>query len=163
MSYTNNFGFRSFLNIIRVSRFRVPSTGDPITIGTPVMLDPANAGRLKVATEAVAPGAGKGVLIYEHIQPKGVDPLLSVPTDFTTVPVGAYAQMVSGPGVKVWMKGTAILNAGVDVATLDPGDGLVPDDEGKYRVADPNEDEVPWFVIEQANASTDVLEARITF
>jgi hypothetical protein len=163
MSYSRNFGFRSFENIVRNARFRVPATGTPIKIGAPVSIDGSNPGRLVAATEALAPGTGKGVVLYEHILKTGVDTSVAVPEDFDFVPLDAYAQVVSGPGVKVWFK-SGLLNAGVDIADdIDPGVGLVPDGAGKYRVTDLLEDEVSWFIVEQSNASTGVVEARITF
>lgn len=160
MSYTLNFGFRSFENIVRNARFRAPATGGALLIGSPVAIDSANAGRLKQAGAAEVPGAGKGVLVYEHIQVKGVDPLLSVPTDFTTVPVGDYAQIVSGIGVKVWLKGD-LLDVGVDPGALAPGDGLVPNASGQFAVTGVGESS--WLIVEQSNASTGVVEARFTF
>jgi hypothetical protein len=161
MSYSRNFGFRSFENIVRNARFRVPATGTPLKVGAPVSIDGSAPGRLAAATEAAVPGPGNGIVLFEHILKTGVDTSVAVPEDFDFVPLDAYAQVVSGPGVKVWFK-SALLDAGVDIATdVDPGVGLVPNGAGKYRVTDT--DEVSWFIVEQSNASTGVVEVRFTF
>lgn len=177
MAYSRNFGFRSFENIVRDGRSRTPA-GTAYQIGEPVTLDPATPGFLKQAAAAEGADGASGVLVYEYIIPAGVDPVLAdiSAAPFNTVPGGAYAQMVHGAGVKVWFKNTAaktlydgrvraaaaLLAASVNLATLAPGDGLTPDGAGKFKKAngttDPN-----WFVVEQTNATTGLVEARFNF
>lgn len=174
MSYTRNFGMRSFENIVRNARFRAPKTGTPFVIGAPVVLDPANPGFLKAAAAADAPGAG-GIILFEHIQMKGVDTAVTTTSDapFNQVPLGQYAQIIHGGGAKVWFKNTTdkpkydgvvtpggSLIAG-DVDDLLIGDGLVPDGAGKFRKA--AADEAAWLIVEQVNVSTSLVEARFTF
>lgn len=183
MSYTRNFGMRSFENVVRDGRFRVPATGTPLPIGSPVTLDPDNPGLLKQAGDAAARGPQSGVVVYEHITARGVDPLLSSSVDapYNVVPLGQYAQMMHGAGTKVWFKNTgdkalydgrSIAGGGLladsvvsaleaNPTTLKPGDGLVPDADGKFRKTTGTES--AWLTIEQANPSTGVVEARFTF
>lgn len=175
MPYSRYFGMRSFENVVRDGRFRVPSTGTPIKIGAPVMLDGDNPGRLKPATDAAVPGPNTGLAIFEHIQNKSDALTMSIDPPYDAVPLGQYAQMMHGPGVKVWFKdladkglydgrvqtGGTLLAASVvaALADLDPGTGLGPDGAGKFEVVTEN----AWLVVEQVNPSTRVVEARFTF
>lgn len=176
MSYSRNFGMRSFENIVRDGRFRAPSR-TPLAIGAPVMLDPANPGLLKAATEAAKPTQAAGLALFEHTMLVGVDPALTTSSDapFNQVPLGAYAQMIHGAGAKVWFKNTADktlydgrtqtggeLILAADMATLAIGDGLVPDGDGKLRKAD-DATEARWLTVEQINTSTGLVEARFEF
>lgn len=189
MSYSRNFGMRSFENVVRDGRFRAPKTGTPFKIGAPVQLNPvapgaAGYGELRAAPSAAAPGPNCGLVIFEHIQNKS-DALTTVydaPHD--SVPLGQYAQVMHGAGVKVWFMNTVdktlydgrvqpaggLLAAGVDPATLTPGTGLVPDGAGKFRVAADADGagagtalEPAWLIVEQSNPSTGRVEARLTF
>ena len=171
MSYSRNFGFRSFENIVRNGRFRAPGTGTPLLIGAPVIIDSATPGYLKPATAGAAPGLG-GVVLFEHIQVKGVDPVTVGTETFQTVPLGQYAQIVHGPGTKVWFKNTAAKTmydgrvipaaALIPASGLAVGDGLTPDGAGKFKKATVGTDPV-WLVIEQINATTGLVEARFSF
>lgn len=174
MGYTRFFGMRSFENIVRDGRFRTPA-GSNWLIGTPVTIDPANAGFLKEATADEAPSAVCGVLVFEHIQMPGLDPALSTGADMVTVPGGRYAQMVHGAGAKVWFKnvddevlydgrplvGGALLADSVDVSALALGTGLSPDGAGKYAATGVGD--VAWLTVEQVNPSTGLVEARFNF
>jgi len=173
MSYSRNFGFRSFENIVRNGRFRSPKTGTAILIGAPVIIDTATPGFLKPATAGAALGLG-GIAVFEHIQAKGVDTALTTSSDspFNAVPLGQYAQIVHGPGAKVWFKNTADktlydgrVQTGVSLipaSGLAVGDGLTPDGAGKFKKATIGTDPV-WLFIEQINATTGLVEARFTF
>lgn len=182
MAYSRSFGMRSFENVVRDGRFRVPSTGTPFKIGAPVMLDPANPGKLKAAAAAAAPGPNCGIAVFEHITV--VTDVLTTTSDapYDSVPLGQYAQMMHGAGTKVWFKQTADktlydgrTQAGyqflVDsLGSLSIGQGLVPDGAGHYRAAADADGagagtalEPAWLVIEQINTSTGVVEARLTF
>jgi len=181
MGYSRYFGMRSFENIVRDARFRVPATGNPFKIGAPVMLDDANPGRLKAATEAAAPGPNCGLVIFEHIQNKSDNLTTSHDSPYDQVPLNQYAQMMHGQGVKVWFKnqadktlydgrtqlGGSLLDDSVVVADLSPGDGLVPAGNGKFRVTDGTTTAdvggTAWLIVEQANPSTGLVEARFTF
>lgn len=172
MSYSRNFGMRSFQNLVRDGRHRAPATGTPFAIGAPVEVDPANPGRLKAATDAKAPSQLCGLVLFEHIQLKGVDSAITTSSDkpFDEVPLGEYAQMIHGPGAKVWFKNTAAVTlydgrtrpaAGLIDGTVEVGDGLVPDGAGKLRKA--VTDELAWLTVEQVNTSTGMVEARFEF
>lgn len=172
MAYTRFFGMRSFENIVRDGRFRTPA-GSTLLIGEPVLIDPATPGFMKQATAGAVPNAGAGLVIFEHIQHPGLDPLLVGGGDLVNVPGGRYAQIVHGPGAKVWFKnvagrtlydgrpvvGGSLLADSVDVTALKPGDGLVPDGAGKYKTATTN----VWLTVEQCNPSTGLVEARFNF
>jgi hypothetical protein len=175
MSYTRNFGFRDFTNIVRNGRFRTPASG-ALQIGSPVILDSTTAGRMKAATAGVAANAAAGIVVFEHIQVKGVDPALYGDGDFATAPVNVYAQIVRGPGVKVWLRKTAAktlydgrviaaynpFNAAVDLDTLAVGDQLTPDGSGLWKAANGTTDGA-WLTVESVNASTGVVDARVNF
>lgn len=177
MSYTRNFGFRSFENIVRDGRHKTPATGNPFLIGTAVQVDPANPGFLKRPTAASAPTALSGILVYEHIQYQGVDPFLTSPQDypFTVVPLARFAQMVHGIGTKVFFKNTAdkplydgrvqpgaTLVAGLATATptIAVGDYLTPASDGTWAEGNAGNG---WLQVEQVVNSTGLCEARLTF
>lgn len=163
MSYTRNFGFRSFENIVRAGRFRTPATGDAMEIGVPVVANPAT-GEIDLADGSATKPLG-GVLVYEHIQKHGFDPDTFLPTDAHTVPLGVYAQIVRGPGVKVWLKNTAdvTLIAGTDPAA---GEYLIPGSTGNagkwVKEADLAD---AWLVVEKVTGAgaTLCVEARFVF
>jgi hypothetical protein len=189
MSYSRYFGMRSFENVVRNARFRTPKTGTPFKIGAPVMLNNVNPGQagygeMKAATNAAAPGANCGLVIFEHIQNKSDKLTTEFDSPHDLVPLGQYAQVMRGPGVKVWFKnqadktlydgrtqtGGSLLADSVDLTTLAPGTGLVPDGAGKFRVAADADGagagtalEPAWLIVEQANPSTGRVEARLTF
>ena len=173
MSYSRNFGMRSFENIVRNGRFRAPKTGDRQLIGAPAVIDAAVPGFLKGAPDAAGTANG-GVLLFEHISTHGVDPAITTTSDapFNSVPLGQYAQLVHGAGAKVWFKNTTTktlydgrAQEGVEIIValsgLVVGDGLVPNGAGKYRKA--VTDEAAWFIVEQINAPAGLVEARFTF
>lgn len=172
MGYTRNFGIRSFENIVREGRART-AAGSAHVIGAPVKLDSANPGQLVAAAAGEAPAQGKGVVVYEHLLPTEIKQTYS---DLNTVPGGVYAQIVHGPGVKIWLRDTAaktmydgstlpagdLLAASVNLGTLAIGAALTPDGAGKYKVANGTTDG-EWLIVESVNASTGVVEARFTF
>ena len=178
MGYSRYFGMRSFENVVRDGRFRVPKTGTPFVIGAPVMLDSANPGFLKAATAGAAANGAAGIAIFEHIQLKGVDTSLigSHDAPFDQIPLGQYTQMMHGPGAKVWFKNVAdktlydgrtqtggtLLAASVNVATLTAGSVLTPDGAGKYKVGNGTTDG-GWLIVEQVNPATGLVEARFNF
>lgn len=169
MSYGRNFGMRSFENVVRDARFRVPSTGDPLRIGEGVMIDTANPGRLVRATSGVAPTQACGILVYEHIQNKSDALTTQYDDPYDKVPLGVYAQMMHGPGAKVWFKNTTLktLYDGrqraavtmVAVSGLEIGDGISPDGSGAWA----EDASTPWLIVEQINTTTGLVEARFTF
>lgn len=169
MSYGRNFGMRSFENVVRDARFRVPATGDPLFIGEGVMIDAATPGRLKRATAGVAPSANCGILVYEHIQNKSDALTTNHDAPYNVVPLGVYAQMMHGPGVKVWFKNTPLKTlydgrqrAAKDMVALSGlavGDGISPDGSGAWS----EDASAPWLIVEQVNPDTGLVEARFTF
>lgn len=172
MSYSRNFGMRSFENVVRDGRFRAPKSGTPFLIGSPVALDTANPGFLRLATAAEAPSPLTGVAVFEHIQYKGVDTFLTTNVDapFNRVPLGQYTQMMHGVGVKVWLKNTTAsplydgrTQEGVTVyaGPVAVGDSLVPAGDGTWRVGTGTE--TGWLFVEQSNPDSGLVEARFNF
>jgi len=174
MSYSRNFGMRSFENVIRDGRFRVPASGTPLKIGSPVVVDATNAGFMKQSPATAVKSPSAGVLVFEHIQYKGVDTNLTTAYDapYNDVPLGQYAQIVHGPGVKVWFKNTVDktlydgrTQAGVtlvDMTDLEVGDFLVPKAGGQWVTSTDGATD-GWLQIEQYNPTTGLIEARFTF
>lgn len=162
---------RSFENVVRDGRFRVPKTGTPLLIGAPVTLDTANAGYLKLATAGETPSPGCGVVVFEHILFQGVDPNLTTNVDapFNRVPLGQYAQMMHGVGTKVWYRNTTAhpLYDGrqrdavtvVDAAAV-VGDFLTPAADGTWAVGTQANG---WLYVEQVNPTSGLVEARFAF
>ena len=188
MPYTRNFGMRSFENVVRAARFRVPAqpsfSGDNghvdglALIGTAVKIDTANPGLLTRPAAAEEPGAHCGVVVYEHIQRMGTDPFLTVAQDFEVVPAGQYAQIMRGPGVKVWFKNTEAKTSYdgrvtpgrtlVDLTDVVVGDGLTVAADGTFEKAGDDGETPPvpdgvWFIVEQIDADAGLVEARFTF
>lgn len=174
MAYSRNFGMRSFENVVRDGRFRVPKSGTPLLIGAPVAVDDANPGFLRLATAAEAPSPLTGAVVFEHIQFKGVDTNLVTNHDapFNVVPLGQYAQMMHGVGTKVWLRNTedapmydGTVRSGVDVISgtfPTVGDTLVPAGDGTWRVGVAGT-ETGWLFVEQANPTSGLVEARFNF
>lgn len=177
MSYTRNFGFRSFENIVRDGRNKTPATGTPFLIGTAVQVDPANPGTLARPSAASAPTALSGIVLYEHIQYQGVDPFMTTSQDypFTVVPLGRFAQMIRGNGVKVWFKNTAdkplydgrvqtgatlVAGLGGATPTIAVGDYLTPAADGTWAEGNATNG---WLQVENVVNSTGLCEARFTF
>lgn len=174
MGYTRNFGFRSFENIVRDGRHRVPRDSGGYLLGTAVTVDPAAPGFLTRPGANDDPTQLSGLVLFEHIQYQGVDPWLTSPQDppFDLAPAGQYAQMIHGIGLKVWFRdvGDKTLYDGreqvntsplaVDPTTLAVGAGLSPDADGLWVLATTGD---PWMLVEQVNASTGLVECRLTF
>lgn len=187
MPYSRNFGFRGFQNLVRNGRHKTPATGNttvantlalgaPVTIGTNGEI--ALAGN--AASPAPTPGALSGVLVYEHIQFQGVDPNLTTYVDapFDIAPLGRYAQVVQGKGVKVWLKNTSdvtLYDGRVRVGRtmvktlsgLAVGDGLCPNETGDranglWRKAVAGTDAF-WLTVESVNTTANIIEARVNF
>lgn len=173
MSYGRNFGMRSFENIVRVGRFRAPAGGTPFRIGAPITIDEANAGLVKEAADAQGL-SGSGLAVFEHIQNKS-DALTTAHDDpYDKVPLGQYVQIVSGKGAKVWFRNTAaktlydgrvraaVTMISTSLASVAPGDRLTPNGTGGFKKAN-GTSEAEWFVVEQVNATSGLVEARFLF
>lgn len=181
MPYTRNFGMRSFENVVRAARFRVPASasaegdgqeGGLFLIGTAVKIDPDNPGFLKRPDANEAPSPACGVVVYEHIQRMGSDPFTTTALDFEVVPAGQFAQVMRGPGVKVWFKnnedhtsydgktrqGRSIVDGIGATPTIAVGDFLTVKADGTYVKGTA---ENGWFLVEQV--SGDLVECRFTF
>ncbi len=118
---TRNFGMRRFTNLVREGRFRAPASGTELRLGTMVEVDPGDVDRIREAnaTSGVAIGGSDdvrtatcGILWYEHDSQTFNDPRFGgaaglLPQDLDTAPNGRMVQVLSGPGVKVWLRNTA--------------------------------------------------------
>lgn len=187
MGYSRNFGFRSFENIVRDARSRIPPNSDALwVLGTALVVDTANQGLVRKPTDGEAPHPGCGVLVYEHIQYKGDDPFLVGAVDKDTVPAGEFVQAVRGNGTKIWLRNTddattydgrartgrtMIVTPGnpaatpptedepTDVATI-LGSYLTPTADGTWRVGTAANG---WLWVEQVTAESGLAECRLTF
>jgi hypothetical protein len=91
--------------MVRDGSLKTPS-GSAYTLGTLVELDSSNAGQLVQSGSNANRVPGQGLLWFEHIQYQGVDPNLVLYVDRDTAPANAYAQILSGAGLKVAYKNT---------------------------------------------------------
>lgn len=183
MGYSRNFGFRSTVNIVRNARFKTPASGSGADatgylLGTAVVADPAAAGFVKRPTAGAVPNANSGIVLYEHIQFQGVDPLLTTPLDvpFNSAPLGRYVQVVHGIGTKVWFKNTAAsalydgrsIPAGTlvtgSLGSLAVGDGLtITGTNGQWVKSSDATGADNWLTVTAVNATTGLVEAVFTF
>lgn len=159
-------------------------------IGVPVTLsgDEDAVGRLGVELAVAAnasdklkpaPGTG-GILVYEHIQFRDVDPWTVTYSDFDYAPAGAAVQVVKGPDVKVGLVNTTadtfltrtgypaprVMVAGVAAtSTVEVGEYLTPgvgnDDDGYWAVT--TDADEAWLVVTQVDGSTGLCEAILNF
>ena len=111
--YGLNFGFRRSDESMatREGRFKTPATGDPLLIGTPVQLDPAAPGYLKVCGAAAKPlSGGFGLLVQEenHIPQlfDRVDAMGHDSYDLGLARIDQLSVMWAGVGTKVWYRNT---------------------------------------------------------
>lgn len=177
MAYGRNFGMRSFENAVRMGRHKVAADFDEgangeLYIGTAVKAD-ANGNIVRPAANAEPDGLS-GILVYEHIQYQGVDPGLTTYSDapFNKAPKGRFAQILRGPGAKVWFKNTSdktlydnrtqtgvTLVAGLGATpTLAVGDYLTPAADGTWQEGTAANG---WLQVEQV--SSDGVECRVLF
>ena len=183
MGYSRNFGFRSFENIVRGARNAIPRDSEDLwVIGTAVVVDADAQGYVRKPTATEAPHPGCGILVYETIQYKGDDPYLVNPVDKDTVPLGEYVQVVRGNGVKIWLKNTddrplydgrqvtgrdmvftdeSVATEGFDIAGVPAlGEYLTPNADGFWEVGTSANG---WLWVEQVDADSGLVEARLTF
>jgi hypothetical protein len=110
-NYGLNFGFLRSDESVRVSegRFRTP-VGSALAIGTPVTIDPANAGFVKAAVAAVGPLTGvTGLLLQEldwnqsiyQTEPDYIDSFM-----LGIARPNRLSIITGGAGTKVWYKNT---------------------------------------------------------
>lgn len=173
MSYTRNFGFRRTVNIVREARSKVPAGGTPYRIGTAVVEDASNPGRLTRPADSAEPTPNSGIVLFEHIQKQGVDPFLSTPYDdpFRDVPLDQYAQRVHGNGVKVWFRNTedrtlydgSVLDGDelVDLTDVAVNDYLTPAADGTWKKAAGAA--TGWMQVTHIDVDAGLVEAVLTF
>lgn len=108
--YGLNFGFRRSDESVRVSegRFRTPTTGANLLIGTAVEINPANPGFLmaSAANAALVPGVA-GLLVQEEEHLRGIYETPSVFMDSFSYGVAkknTLSVITTGAGTKVWFK-----------------------------------------------------------
>lgn len=119
---TRNFGMRRFTNLVREGRFRAPASGTELRLGTLVQIDGSDTDRIEQATAGTGVGVGGsgdvrtdlcGILWYEHDSqtfnaPPWGGAAGQLPQDLDTAPNGRMVQVLHGPGVKVWLRNTAL-------------------------------------------------------
>lgn len=180
MSYGRNFGMRGFENAVRMGRFKVAADFDEsadgdLYLGTAVVGD-ANGNLVRPAANA-APNGLSGLLVYEHIQYQGVDTALTTSNDppFNKAPKGRYAQVLRGPGTKVWFKntttktlydgreqtGVTMFAGGGATPTVAVGDYLRPAANGTWQEG--GDAQTAWMQVEQISEDGNLIECRILF
>lgn len=116
---TRNFGMRRFTNLVREGRLRAPAASS-LRLGTLVEQDPSTPAEIREAdatSGAAIGGSGDvrsgncGILWYEHDSQTFNDPRFGgaagqLPQDLDTAPGGRMVQVLSGKGVKVWLRNT---------------------------------------------------------
>lgn len=109
--YGLNFGFRRSDETLRVSegRYKTPSGGDPLLLGTAVEIDPDNEGFLRAAAADAKPRTGVcGLLVQEEEFDRSI-----YETDimdsfmYGTAKKNRRSVITSGPGAKVWFHNSA--------------------------------------------------------
>lgn len=108
--YGRNFGFRRSDESVRNSegRFRTPTTGNALLLGTAVQIDSANAGDLKVcaANASLIPGFA-GLLVQEEIHLPSIYDAEYIDTyGIGAAKKGRLSVITTGAGTKVWFKNT---------------------------------------------------------
>ena len=118
---TRNFGMRRFTNLVREGRLRSPA-GSSLQLGSLVEQNPGTPAEIREAdgtTGAAIGGSGSvlnsnvGILWYEHDAQTYNDPQHGgaagqLPQDLDTAPGGRMVQVLSGKGVKIWLRNTAL-------------------------------------------------------
>lgn len=186
-SYGRNFEFRvPPVHGERGGRYVLGGSTN-LPIGVPVRAadgadnDDSLTGALPVtlATGAQNPKKGLcGLLLFEHIDNFGVDPVLYTWSDRDTAPAGKMVQVISGDRVKIVLKNTAdrtflqvreytgrTMVAGLGATpTLQVGDFLTPgvgnDSAGYWAEGNATNG---WLVIENVDPNRDEVEARFNF
>lgn len=179
MPYGRNFGFRSFENVVRMGRHKIAADFDEsaegdLYLGTAVTAD-AN-GNVVRPDAGAAPDGLSGLLVYEHIQFQGVDTALTTNSDepFNKAPKGRYAQIVRGPGAKVWLKNTSdktlydgrtqtgvtMFAGGGATPTVAVGDYLTPAADGTWEEGTASDG---WLQVEQISEDGNTVECRVLF
>jgi len=114
--YGLNFGFRRSDESVRVSegRFRTPTTGAPLLIGTAVEIDPSNPGFLRAcaANAPLVPGVA-GLLVQEEEHLRGIYETpagLMDSFNFGVAKKNTLSVITTGAGTKVWFKNSTTQN-----------------------------------------------------
>lgn len=118
---TRNFGMRRFTNLVREGRLRSPS-GSSLQLGSLVEQNPGTPAEIREAdgtSGAAIGGSGDvrsgnvGILWYEHDAQTYNTPAFGgaagqLPQDLDTAPGNRMVQVLSGKGVKIWLRNTAL-------------------------------------------------------
>lgn len=171
----------------RQGRFILADTAD-VAIGAPVMItddDPdtafTDAMTVELVTGAQAPPlAGEGgILVYEHIDMNGYDPVLNGYSDRGDAPAGRLVQVVRGVGVQVLLRNTEdrtflqsrsydgrVMVAGLGATpTLAVGDFLTPGvgDTSDGFWAETASEANAWLRITRVDADRGEVQAALLF
>ncbi len=118
---TRNFGMRRFTNLVREGRLR-SAVGSSLRLGIMVEQNPGTPAEIREAdgsSGAAIGGSGSvlnsnvGILWYEHDSQTFNDPAFGgaaglLPQDLDTAPAARLVQVLSGKGVKIWLRNTAL-------------------------------------------------------
>jgi hypothetical protein len=170
--YGLNFGFRRSDESMATAegRFKTPSGGNALLLGSAVEIDAANPGYLKVSGNAAAPVTGlHGLLVQEDshifsIYEKGWKDT----ADLGVAKKDTLAIMRAGAGTKVWLRNTAQTTSKDGTVTpaveMFTQGSLVVGDKLGWDGAKWVENNTPgqgWMVV--THLETDYLEAVLLF
>ncbi len=190
MSYGRNFEFRvPPVGGQRGGRYATPAAGlgggVEFPIGVPVRATTTHntlgLQEVAIGSNATPPKPGKnGILVFEHLDFAGSDPLLTTASDRDTAPNGKAVQVVSGSEVKVVLRNTSdrtflqtrdyagrIMVAGLGATpTVAVGDYLEPhsspsDDNGYW--VETGTAANAWLVVTAVDTARGEVEARMLF
>lgn len=175
--YGLNFGFRRSDESVRTSegRFKTPTTGAALLIGTAVQIDPATPGYLKVCAAAapIVPGVA-GVLVQEESHwgsIYGQEVSLYDSFNLGVAKLNQLSVITTGAGTKVWFRngvGSTRADGRVipavtiwDTATNTPavGDSLGWDGTKWAKTATAA---AQWMTITYLNTTSGLVEAVFT-
>ena len=186
-SYGRNFDFRVTPKGGQRQARYYNAGATAIPIGAPVVLSGGNDGLgrqgLQLATGAQdkpLPGKG-GIVVYEHLNVNGLDPVQNTYSDVDTAPAAKACQLISGEDVKVVLKNTTedtflfrsdypatrkmVAGIGQAIPTVAAGDMLTPgtgSDSAGYWAETSSAAEA-WLIVTSVNNDTGEVEARLNF
>jgi hypothetical protein len=167
--YGLNFGFRVSDETYRTAegRFRTPTTGAPLLIGTAVEIDAANPGYVKpcAANAPIIPGVS-GLLVQEEAWDLSIFETAYVDSyNLGVAKAGRLSVISTGAGTKVWFKNTPAVtsrpNRAQPAVTMATVTGLGLRDnvgwDGSKWVKTTSAD-AAWMTVTAINAGTGYFE-----
>ncbi len=170
----------------RRGRYKLEATqrpqGAPAVADWTVDTDAQGRTTVKLVTGDTAPRTGEhGLIVQEHAfnAYRGLDPVITNPSDFDYCKAGEPVQFISGTDVKVRFKNTEdrtflgltdydgrVMVAGLGATqTVEPGDLIGPgtgnDDDGYW--AEVSDNDTAWFIVTAVDNDNGEVEAQMLF